>query len=143
MKRRLALLLALLAPLAHAGTEDELRRLEEQRRQAIQAKDFAALGRIYAPDFLAIAGSGQLIDREQLFRVFAQTDPALSFDTDEVRVLDQGGTAVFFGRLMARTAAGKPVFASRFSHVFVRQADGRWLCVAGQSTPLPSPSAAG
>lgn len=144
MKLRVALAcLPLLAALAHAGTDDDLRRIEAQRRQAIQAKDFAALGRIYAPGFLAVAGNGQLIDREQLFRVFAQTDPALVFDTDEIRVLDQGDTAVFFGRLTARTAAGKPVFASRFSHVFMRQADGRWLCISGQSTPLPSPPAGG
>ena len=142
MKRHL--LLALLAPgLALAGTEDDLRKLEEQRRQAIQKRDMAALGRIYAPAFLAIAGNGQLVDREQLVRIFAQTDPSLAFDTDDIRVLDQGDTAVFFGRLTARTAAGKTVFTSRFSHVFVRGADGHWMCIAGQSTPLPSPPAGG
>lgn len=122
---------------ALADTESELTTLEEQRREAIRAKDFASLSRIYAPTFVAVAGNGQLIDRDQLFKVFAATDPTLSFKTDEIRVLAEGDTAVFFGRLSAYTPEGKVAFASRFSHVFVKQA-GRWVCIAGQSTPLPA-----
>jgi ketosteroid isomerase-like protein len=125
-----------------AGTETELRELEEQRRDAIRLKDFEKLSQIYAASFLAVAGNGQLIDRAQLFNVFANGDPTLTFKTDEVRVLDQGGTAVFFGRLVAYNPAGKIAFASRFSHVFVKQS-GRWVCIAGQSTPLPAAESAG
>jgi ketosteroid isomerase-like protein len=131
------LLLASVCTPARAGAEDELRAIEEQRREAIRSKDFARLAQIYAPSFRAVAGNGQVIDREQLFRVFANTDAALSFKTDEVQVVQHGDTAVFIGRLLAHTGDGRPVFASRFSHVFVRQG-GQWVCIAGQSTPVPA-----
>jgi ketosteroid isomerase-like protein len=129
------LLWASLCTPARAGVEDELRAIEEQRREAIRAKDFVRLAQIYAPSFRAVAGNGQIIDREQLFRLFASTDTSLQFKTDEVQVVQQGDTAVFFGRLLAHTGDGKPAFASRFSHVFVRQG-GQWVCIAGQSTPV-------
>lgn len=134
--------LALVAGPAFGGTEEELRALEEKRRAAIRAKDFATLSEIYAPSFLAVAGNGQMIDRARLFEVFANGDPGLSFATDEIRILDQGETAIFFGRLVASSAKGEPLFSSRFSHVFVRK-DGKWHCVAGQSTPIPPPSPQG
>jgi ketosteroid isomerase-like protein len=117
--------------------ERELTSIEAVRREAIKAADFATLERIYAPEFVAIAGNGQVIDRARLFAVFKQTDPSLVFSTDEVQVHSSGNTAVFIGRLVARSNAGALVFQSRFSHVFVREG-GRWLCIAGQSTPIAS-----
>jgi ketosteroid isomerase-like protein len=128
-------LLAFLPLNSEASTESDLKDLEEQRREAIRTKDFATLSRIYAPGFLAVGGNGQVIDREQLFKLFSGTDPSLSFKTDEIRVLDQGDTAVFFGRLRAFAADGKALFATRFSHTFVKQG-GKWVCIAGQSTPI-------
>lgn len=130
----LLLSVSLVTPV-RAGVEDELRAIEDQRREAIRSKDFARLAQIYAPSFRAVAGNGQLIDREQLFRMFASTDASMTFKTDEVQVVQQGDAAVFFGRLLAHTGDGKLAFASRFSHVFVRQG-GQWVCIAGQSTPV-------
>jgi ketosteroid isomerase-like protein len=133
------MLMALLAlpGIAAADTASQLRALEESRRAAIQAQDFSVLEKIYAPTFVAVAGNGQVIDRATLFSVFKRNDPTLKFSTDEIRIVDEGDTAVFIGRLTGRTAEGKVAFASRFSHVFVRR-NGGWICVAGQSTPLPS-----
>jgi ketosteroid isomerase-like protein len=133
---RLLLFLALAcATSAQAAVDDELRAIEDARRDAIKRQDFDALARIYAPGFVAIAGNGELIDRPRLFAVFRQTDPAFTFATDEIRVLDLGATAVFLGRLTARNAAGNVVSVSRFSHTFVREG-GQWRCVYGQSTPV-------
>jgi ketosteroid isomerase-like protein len=120
---------------AFAGTESELRAIEESRRAAIKAQDFAVLEKIYGPTFAAVGGNGQVIDRATLFDMFRHNDPSLSFATDEIRIVSDGDTAVFFGRLTGRTSDGKVAFRSRFSHVFVRRA-GAWLCIAGQSTPL-------
>ena len=138
MKRLLicALLACTFTP-AFADTDSELLALEESRRAAIKAQDIATLEKIYAPSFVAVAGNGQLIDRATLFAVFKRNDPSLSFVTDEIRIVAEGDTAVFFGRLTGRTPEGKMAFASRFSHVFVRK-HGKWLCIAGQSTPLPA-----
>jgi ketosteroid isomerase-like protein len=122
---------------AHATPEEQLRRLEDQRREAIRGQDFAALSRIYAAEFVGVTGGGQMVTRDQLFRVFAQADPKLRFVTDEVRIVVHGDTAVFFGRLVGSSESGTQLFASRFSHVFVKR-DETWVCVAGQSTPLPT-----
>jgi ketosteroid isomerase-like protein len=134
-----AMLIALLAlpGIAAADTASELRELEESRRAAIQAQDFSVLEKIYAPTFVAVAANGQVIDRATLFGVFRRNDPTLRFSTDEIRIVDEGDTAIFIGRLTGRTAEGKVAFASRFSHVFVRR-NGGWICVAGQATPLPA-----
>lgn len=66
-----------------------------------------------------------------------KADPSIIFSTDEIRVLDAGNTAVFFGRLIGKTPDGRTAFAARFTHVFVRR-QGAWVCIAGQSTPLPN-----
>jgi ketosteroid isomerase-like protein len=121
-----------------ATAEQELIAIEDQRREAIRIKDFGTLGKIYAPEFMAVAGNGQLIDRAVLFRLFEQGGSALKFETDEIRIQLHGETAVFFGRLTGRTPTGELATVSRFSHVFIRR-EGRWWCVAGQSTPIPSP----
>jgi ketosteroid isomerase-like protein len=130
---------ALPAHRAFASTADDLQAVEEQRRSAIKNKDFGILSAIYDSGFEAVAGNGQLINRAQLFEVFKASDPSLSFTTDEIHIVEHGDTAIFFGRLVASTASGKQAFASRFSHVFIRGA-GKWVCVAGQSTPLAAPN---
>lgn len=136
---QLAVCAALLPALAAAATaEEELRALEDQRQEAIRIQDFGTLGRIYAPEFIAVAANGQVVDRSQLFQIFAKGGSAQKFSTDEIRVLDLGETAVFIGRLVARAPTGVITYTTRFSHVFVRR-DGHWLCVSGQSTPIPEP----
>ena len=125
-------------PLPSADTEAQLRDLEEKRREAIRVKDFETLGRIYAPSFVAIAGNGEVIDRDRLFRLFGTTDSSLTFTTDEIGVAQDGDTAVFIGRLVARAPDGRAVFQSRFTHTFVRR-EGTWICIAGQSTPIAGP----
>jgi ketosteroid isomerase-like protein len=142
-RRAAALLLAACAVLPPAladaaTTEEVLRAVEDQRREAIRVQDFVTLGRIYAPEFIAVAGDGQVINRSQLFEVFAKGSSAQKFSTDEIRVLDLGQTAVFIGRLVARAPTGAVTYTARFSHVFVLR-DGHWLCISGQSTPIPEP----
>lgn len=133
----LVLLLLTLPGLAAADPKKELLALEETRREAIRKQDFATLERIYAPDFVAVAGNGQVIDRDQLFTVFRRNDPTVAFTTDEVRVEVHGDTAIFIGRLTGRKD-GAVVSDGRFTHVFQRHG-AEWRCVAGQSTPIPSP----
>jgi ketosteroid isomerase-like protein len=130
--------LVLPATLRAATTEEVLRAVEDQRREAIRIQDFGTLGRIYAPEFVAVSGNGQVIDRTQLFQMFAKGSSAQKFSTDEIKVLDLGETAIFIGRLVARAPTGDITFTTRFSHVFVKR-DGVWWCVSGQSTPIAEP----
>lgn len=131
--------LAIIAPGQTAktkGVEQELRRIEEARREAIRKGDMKTLAAIYADDFSAIGGNGQILNKQQLFDVFKRNNPEIIFTTDEISVRVFGQTAIFTGRLTGRTADGKPLSASRFTHFFVKRS-GRWQCVAGQSTALP------
>jgi ketosteroid isomerase-like protein len=121
---------------AAATTEEDLRAIEETRRDAIARQDFEVLRRIYAPEFVAIAGNGAVIDRDRLFGLFRAVDRSLAFSVDEIRVIDLGDTALFLGRLVARSGE-KTVSSARFSHTFVRK-NGQWQCVYGQSTPVPA-----
>jgi ketosteroid isomerase-like protein len=131
------------AALAHSKTppkpsaiEQELLALEKSRSQAIKNGDMNLLDRIYADDFIGIAGNGQVIDKSQLLEVFKRNDPQVVFTTDEIKVRVYGRTAIFTGRLIGKAPSGAVVLASRFTHVFVKRS-GRWQCVAGQSTGLP------
>jgi len=127
--------LALVASLARADTQSELRALEKRREAAIESQNFATLQTIYSPDFVAVTADGQFVTRDQLFMVFRKSSQQLSFDTDDIRIVASGNTAVFYGRLTAKMSDGSPAFVSRFSHVFVKK-NGAWICIAGQSTPL-------
>jgi ketosteroid isomerase-like protein len=139
---RITILFILLAVIPAYGQakqsrdEQQLRAIEERRRDAIKQGDFKTLGEIYAEDFTAIAGNGRVITREQLFNLFRQTDPSLFFRTDEIEVRVFKKTAIFSGRLLGRVVGGEVISAGRFTHYFVKR-DGRWVCVFGQSTPIP------
>jgi len=126
-------------PAVSSATDRELRAIEEQRRTAIKTHDAAALETIYADDFQAIAGNGQVIDRRTLMGVFARTPADVTFSTTEIAVRGiDATTALFTGRLTGTDSSGQVVSDARFTHVFVRRA-GRWWCVAGQSTPIAAP----
>lgn len=142
--RRAVIALPLLATLAlplaaHAATTEEvLRAVEDQRHEAIRVQDWNILGRIYSPEFVGVTATGQVIDRAQLFQTFAKGNSAQKFSTEDIKVLDLGETAIFFGRLVARAPTGAITYSTRFSHVFVKR-DSVWWCVSGQSTPLVEP----
>ena len=132
MKTAIALLVLSLS------LESTLLAIETQRRAAIAAKDFATLSTIYAADFRAIFGNGEVFDRAALFDVFRADDGRLTFVTDElaVRRLD-AGAAIVSGRLTGRS--GDTIATQqRFTHIYVRR-DGGWEIVAAEGTPVRNP----
>lgn len=120
---------------AAAAPEDELLRLEAARREAIRLGDLKTLDEIYADDFVAVAGTGQLVTKAQLLEFFRGTDASLRFTASEVSARAFGDTGVVVGRLAARREDASLVSEARFTHVYVRR-DGRFRFVAGQSTPI-------
>lgn len=115
-------------------SETELRQIEADRSKAIKAKDIATLDRIYAEDFSGVAASGRVVNKSQLFEVFKNTDPRLTFTVSELNVRVFRETAVVTGRLTA-TIETRPLNISRFMHVYVKRR-GRWQFVAGQATNI-------
>jgi catechol 2,3-dioxygenase-like lactoylglutathione lyase family enzyme/ketosteroid isomerase-like protein len=128
-------------PLGQAATprdiDNELRAIEERRRAAIAARDAATLDAIYAEDFQGIAGNGAVIDKKTLLGVLARASADVTWATTEIAVTSVGpDTALFAGRLTG-TAGGRVVSDARFTHLFARRG-GRWVCIAGQTTPFPA-----
>lgn len=102
--------------------------------------DPAALGRILADDITLISASGILRTKaEALARVKANKVTACVNDMLKVRTY--GDTVVVTGR---NTATGVDAATGPFTKdqvmwtdTFVRR-DGRWQCVATQSSPIPA-----
>lgn len=115
-------------------SEIELRQIEADRSKAIKAKDIATLDRIYAEDFSGVAASGRVVNKDQIFEVFKNTDPRLTFTVSEIDVRVFRETAVVTGRLIA-TLESRALNVSRFMHVYVKRR-GRWQFVAGQATNI-------
>jgi catechol 2,3-dioxygenase-like lactoylglutathione lyase family enzyme len=134
----IALIAALGTQAAAPRTPDnELRALEERRREAIRQGDRAALEAIYADEFQGVVGNGAVIDKATLLGVLTRPTPGVTFTTTEITVKPvSAGTALFTGRLTGKLADGTVVSDARFTHLFVERG-GRWQCVAGQSTPFP------
>jgi catechol 2,3-dioxygenase-like lactoylglutathione lyase family enzyme len=135
-------LVALVAALAGQAAmprdiDNELRALEERRRAAIAARDAATLDAIYADDFQGIAGNGAVVDKRALLGVLGRASTEVIWATTEIVVTPAGAdSALFAGRLTGTAPGGRVVSDARFTHLFVRR-NGRWVCVAGQTTPFP------
>jgi catechol 2,3-dioxygenase-like lactoylglutathione lyase family enzyme/ketosteroid isomerase-like protein len=139
-------LVALVAALAGQAVtprdiDNELRAIEERRRAAIAARDAATLDAIYADDFQGIAGNGAVLDKKTLLGVLGLASAEVTWATTEIVVTPAGAdSALFAGRLTGTAPGGRVVSDARFTHLFVRRG-GRWVCIAGQTTPFPVPPA--
>jgi ketosteroid isomerase-like protein len=131
---RVLCFLMMLIAIEAGASEKTLLEIEARRRAAIAAKDFATLEMIYAEDFRAILGNGEIADRAFLFNIFRNDDSTLTFTTDELLVREFGNAAIVTGRLTAMR--GETIATQqRFSHFFVRR-KGRWVIVAAEGTPV-------
>ena len=138
-----ALLIAVAAPglraAQPAGTEAELRALEERLARAWVEKDRPFIEGLLAGDWSVTDGAGQVLTKDQvLAQTFASSDRTIdSMTIDDVRVRVFGSTAVVTGRTRAtgsyRGQTGSAVL--RFTDIFV-QRDGRWQIVASHGSTV-------
>ena len=116
----------------HAGVEQIIRKLDEERIQAQIHADAAALDRLYADDFIGVGPSGTVRTKPQVISDF--TSGMLKFHsitTNDVQVRVYGNTAVETGgAIMKGEDKGRTVPQdTRFTRVWVKQ-QGRWQLVA-------------
>ena len=120
------------------SVEQAIRRLDDERIQAQIHADAAALGRIYADDFIGVGPSGTVRTKAQVILDFTSGDLKFqSITTDDVRVRVYGNTAVETGRsTMTGQDKGKAVPRdNRFTRVWVKQ-QGHWRLVSNHYSPL-------
>src|ERR671927_376652 len=114
------------------SVEQAIRQLDNERIQAQIHADAAALGRIYADDFIGVGPSGTVRTKPQVISDFTSGQLRFqSITTDDVRVRVYGNAAVETGlSTMDGQDKGKAVpHDTRFTRVWIKQ-QGRWRLVA-------------
>jgi uncharacterized protein (TIGR02246 family) len=117
----------------------EISRLEDAWAAAEVKRDGEAVGQLLGEDFLYTSPDGALHTKAQLIHhVSTSQTQRISAVGSDYRVKVYGNTAVIHGvvTMTVKTAAGTEQNRFRWTDTWVKQADGRWLCVAAQSSRM-------
>ena len=113
-----------------------LEQLERDWIEALQTNNVAFIDSVLAPEFIATYDDGTRVDRTRELQIVKEFNQQIDeWIADEFIIKVFGDTAVvWFTQRMTGPVQGKPTqFVSRYMDVFVNR-DGKWLCVASQST---------
>jgi ketosteroid isomerase-like protein len=147
MTRPTLLLLASLVPaISASGAQSKpvlsdqqvLIKLERDWDAAFHRKDVAFIDSVLAEEFVSTYGDGARGDRAKELKLAAEFNQQIDSSTlDEFVVKVYGDTAVvWFTQHMVGPSKGQRLEVTyRYIDVFV-QRDGRWKCVASQSTKV-------
>ena len=116
--------------------EAEIRDLEQQRFQAMEHVDVAALNRILSDDLVYTHSSGLEQTKGELIGVLGSGDfkyESISAGNTRIRIYDD--TAVVTGRatMKIKSGQGEQTLKLCYLDVYVKQ-EGRWQMVAWQSS---------
>jgi ketosteroid isomerase-like protein len=125
--------------------QDDVFGVDDRFFAALLAADGAALDELLVEDFVIVdVLSGSVADKSDLVPVVASA--ALAFDeierdVDDRQVRLHDSTAIVVGRTQMRGRyEGQPwAAASRYIHVFTRDANG-WRMASAQGTPIVGPA---
>ena len=113
-----------------------LEQLERDWIDALQTNNVAFIDSVLAPEFIATYGDGTRADKKRELQMVKEFNQQVDeWIVDEFTIKVFGDTAVvWFTNRMTGPVQGKPTqIVSRYMDVFVNR-DGKWLCVASQST---------
>lgn len=126
------------APAATSATastenvEQTIRQLVNERDQAIQRGDMAAIDRLYADDYITTNASGLVRTKAQVIEEFKSGGLKIeSITSDEINVRANGDTAIVTGRMTTKGQdRGRDISGqNRFTQVYQRR-NGRWQIAA-------------
>jgi ketosteroid isomerase-like protein len=118
------------------STQQILEQLERDWINALQTNNVAFIDSVLAPEFIATYGDGTRADKKRELQMVKEFNQQVDeWIVDEFTIKVFGDTAiVWFTNRMTGPVQGKPTqIVSRYMDVFVNR-DGKWLCVASQST---------
>jgi len=124
------------ASMAATGAEDEIKKLEEMRNQALLHGDVATLDRMTSDDYTFITLRGEMRTKSEILKGFASGSFHYeSREISDLRVRVYGDTAVVTGRSVQKGMENGKDYSGDywFTRVYVKQKD-RWLTVALQTT---------
>src|SRR5688572_13018768 len=124
------------AQLEVKSAQEILIELEQNWVAALQRNDVKFVDSVLAEEFVATYGDGSRGDRKRELQLVAEFNQQVDkWTVDEFSVKIFRDTAVvWFTQRMVGPVQGKPTeITTRYMDVFVMR-DGKWLCVASQST---------
>jgi ketosteroid isomerase-like protein len=126
---------------ADAKTEQVVTQLIRQWLDALVAKDFAAIDRVVADDYLITVSDGRVLNKEQ--DLAPVRDAQLKFASarvEDLKVRVFGDTAIATGTGIYNVTYGGRggETRERFTDVWIKRG-GRWQAVSSHSTTLPKP----
>lgn len=126
------------APTAMTNPEDEIKKLEETRNEAVLHGDVSVLDGMTSDDYTFVTLRGEMRTKQEILKGFASG----SFHYDSRQIFDlkvrvYGNTAVVTGRSVQNGMENGKDYSGKywFTRVYVKQ-NGRWLTVALQTTPI-------
>jgi ketosteroid isomerase-like protein len=144
MRHALALVaLATAVPPVIARAQDvarEITRLEDAWAVAQARHDGAALAKMLVDDCTQASPEGTLKNKMQMIAdIDDRTNTYVSVTNSENKVTVKGTTAIVTGiwTEVVKAAKANDVRKYRYTDTWIKQPDGRWQYVSGQSTRLP------
>ena len=125
-------------PTGHETVQDQLKRMEKQRAEALMKGDAGLLDRTTADDYTMITSSGQLRNKARMMGDLKSGEVKFqSADVDDLQVRVYGDAAVVTGQHIQKAQSGGNDISGqyRFTRVYVKQ-KGQWKAVAYQATRI-------
>ena len=107
--------------------------LNEHYVRSVAQSDTAWFKRHLSSDFLNSNPDGSLVDRAGFIAQVARPSAAKNLRCEDVRIRVISDTALIHARTTYLKPDGQPG-AGRYTDIWMRQADGAWLCVAAHVT---------
>ena len=120
------------------GDRETLIQLERDWDEAFRSKDVAFVDNVLAEEFMATYGDGTRVDRAQELEMIATFNLQIDSSTVDdftVNLYDDTAVVWFTQHLVGPSNGQTLELTYRYMDVFVFR-DGRWQCVASQSTQL-------
>lgn len=118
---------------AHPAETALLTELNESYVRSVATSNVAWFDQHLTPDFLNSNPDGTLVDRAGFLAQIAKPIAITGLRCEDVRIRILGDTAIIHARTVYAKPDGAPA-AGRYTDIWMRQADARWLCVAAHVT---------
>lgn len=130
-------------PLAqkHESRHD-IDQLEDQWRDALLSSDTKAMDTLLAVDYMGITASGTLQSRDETLQSLSSGRLHFALlDVTDRKIRFYGTTAVVtsLANIQATTPDGKVAGSYRYTHVYVRDAQGNWKIVSFEASRVREP----
>jgi ketosteroid isomerase-like protein len=117
----------------------EIDQLEEKWRNAVLTGNVAAMDSLLSEDYISISASGTLQTKEEtLARMRNPRRHITALEISDSKVRFYGTTALVtsFAEVTGVNAEGEAIGNFRYTHVYVRNAQGQWKIVSSEASRI-------